>query len=113
MTTTATKLPENIRKACKLAKKPGSCEYVDENFCPICVIAKLYVIEGGLPEVMAKWRNTQCVNVDDPLMETLFAKYGREFLYNLQGFWDSNPSASNKDLIAKAETLWMSINEQT
>lgn len=79
---------EKLLKAIDLAKKPGSCKYVIDGE-PICVIAQLYVLEGGKVEDMEKWGDTviQTIKKETEDLPALDG-YDINILLDLQSYWD-------------------------
>jgi len=100
-------VPENIKKACELAKNPGSCKYSNEDGSPCCVIGQLYVLEGfNVSEL--KNENKAIDYLRSENIDLLFSKYGKDRLATLQCYWDSNSYATNEQLLEKAEEIWLS-----
>ena len=104
-------LPENIKKACQLAKNPNGCRYVENNE-PCCVIAQLYVLDGGDIEKLKRCDNIQynCITslLQDDLLELDYPEY---FLSQLQNKWDSRDICNNEELLEFAEKLWSEMEE--
>ena len=99
-------VPENIKKACELAKGPGQCKY-SVGPDPYCVIGQLYTLEGfDVSEF--KCQNTTIDHVKAENIDLLFSKYTKDRLTTLQFYWDSNNDATNEQLLEKAEEIWSS-----
>jgi len=99
-------VPENIKKACELAKGPGQCKY-SVGPDPYCVIGQLYTLEGfNVSEL--KNENTTIDYLRSENIDLLFSKYGKDRLATLQCYWDSNSYATNEQLLEKAEEIWLS-----
>jgi hypothetical protein len=91
-------LPENIKKACLLAKHPGrAMYYVDDK--PSCFIAQLNELEGLKNPLMegASFSTHQIVKLE---------KYGIDRLQDLQDFWDRSEETTNEELLEFAEKIW-------
>ena len=100
-------VPENIKKACELAKNPGSCKYSNKDGSPCCVIGQLYVLEG-FDVTEFSCQNTTIDHVKAENIDLLFSKYTKDRLTTLQFYWDSNNDATNEQLLEKAEEIWSS-----
>ena len=77
----------NLQKAWELSRPNlGSAEYIK---CeePNCIIAHLYILEGGKVEDMRAWNNSSIYSVLHDEIPFLH-KYTREFLTNLQNAFD-------------------------
>ena len=99
-------IPENIKKACELAKDPGSCKYTDGEK-PLCVIAQLYVLEGGDVKDMLDWGTTVIRRVEyNSILENMFDKYGLNNLVEMQYIWDKG-----EDEIASRNSLLKFVEE--
>ena len=104
-------LPENVRKACELAKLPGGCTYVADGK-PACVIGQLAVLEGCTVEQLSDFEQDN-LNVavlfllDEEPFKTKLAKYNSSFLDMLQMEWDSDPRLTNEKFILLAEKLYL------
>ena len=99
------RVPDNIAKACELAREPGGCKYIDEDGYPCCVIGQLYALEGfdtnDLKDV-----NKFSSYIESENMFLLSDKYGKERLDNLQNYWDDSNERTNDQLLEKAAKLW-------
>lgn len=109
------KLPEEVEKACLNAKNGGSCESIKEDV-PRCVIACLYVEEGGDIKDVRSWSREDKPHkfVGDLTREQLgpLVKYDLEFLEYLQLAWDSG-QITNQELVLKAFELWITYHRKT
>lgn len=82
----------NLYKALALAKNPGNCLYVERGQ-PCCIIAQLYVLEGGTVEEMEgggkfkEWSTIRRVYIDRA--PTQLTKYPMNLLIAMQANWDS------------------------
>lgn len=86
-------MKRNLLKAIELAKGAGSCQYIKGGE-PCCVIAQLYVLEGGKVEDMEGWGNNWSnTTVDAVIRKNLdngvLKKYDRQLLTRLQNTWDN------------------------
>ena len=97
-------LPENLTRACQQASEPGSCECVKNNN-PTCVIACLYILEGGDIEEVKKWTEGQLISELPVNQRNLLNRYNTDFLDYLQLEWDSG-EFTNETLLIRAKKLW-------
>lgn len=91
-------LPENIKKACQLAKHPGQAMYYVDGE-PSCFIAQLKELEGS-KEVLKEGRSFDAHNIVE------LNKYGVDRLQDLQDTWDSSEEITNEELLEFAEKIW-------
>lgn len=77
---------ENLKQAIKLAMGAGKCDYLN-NGKPYCVIAQLYVLEGGSPEDLKEWEGCTITGIDD---RGCLKKYSIKLLEGLQERWDQS-----------------------
>lgn len=80
----------NLYKALSLAKNPGNCKYVQDGK-PCCIIAQLFVLEGGTVEEMGEenypeWSTIRRVYHDQAPPQ--LTKYPLELLVAMQSNWD-------------------------
>mgnify|MGYP003534381023 CR=1 FL=1 len=75
----------NLWKAWVIAINAG-CRYVVDGK-PACVIAQLYILEGGKVEDMADWHGKPIAYIQPPLL----AKYPILFLSTVQYVFDLHP----------------------
>jgi len=100
------RVPDNIAKACELAKEAGQCRYVDEDGYPCCVIGQLYALEGFDTNDLKDVKNL-CSYIESENMLSISYKYGKDKLSKLQEYWDSDNSVTNDQLLEKAAKLWV------
>jgi hypothetical protein len=91
-------VPENIKKACELAKNPGEAMYYVDGK-PSCFIAQLVEIEG-LKFTLMEGKAFNGHNI--PKLN----KYDVERLQDLQDFWDNSEDRTNEELLNYAEELF-------
>lgn len=77
---------ENLKQAIKLARGAGKCDYLN-NGKPYCVIAQLYVLEGGSVEDLKEWEGCTITGIDD---RGCLKKYPIKLLDGLQSRWDGD-----------------------
>lgn len=81
----------NLYKALELARNPGNCLYVERGQ-PCCIIAQLFVLEGGTVEEMEsrgdykEWSTVRRVYLDKAPPQ--LTKYPLELLVAMQSNWD-------------------------
>ena len=99
MTTKHNETPlSNLQKAWDLSRPNlGSAEYLSGEE-PNCIIAHLYILEGGKLEDMKVWCNTGIYPMYDRI--PLLHKYGCDFLTDLQESFDTGNEKWVDSLIA-------------
>ena len=107
-------VPANVVKAIGKARKPGGCKYVDRDK-PCCVIAQLYILEGGNLEELKKFDTENGILYDyisttNDVRRRLF-KHGDSELGELQYTWDNyvhkdKLSNHRKNLLERAKEIW-------
>ena len=91
----------NLQKAWDLSRPNlGSAEYLSGEE-PNCIIAHLYILEGGKLENMRAWNNTGIYPMYDEV--PLLHKYERIFLTDLQDAFDSGDVEWVEKLIVSEE----------
>lgn len=76
-----------LQTAINKAENPGGCRYaVDER--PSCVIAQLYILEGGSVDTLKYWGSTVIGCVLEQEHPPELAKYPKWLLQKLQYLWD-------------------------
>jgi hypothetical protein len=89
---------QKVLKAIQLAKKPGKCQYID-NDKPCCVVAQLASLEGYSVSHLKTWdypvkvgegANSSSIHAvfSDGKGKTLRKKYDSKLLQELQRLWD-------------------------
>lgn len=76
-----------LQTAIDKAKNPGKCRYVVDGR-PSCVIAQLYILEGGSVDTLGKWRSTVIGCILEEQRPPKLAHYPKGLLQNLQYLWD-------------------------
>ena len=79
---------DKLNKAIELAREPGSCQYVTDGE-PCCVIAQLYILEGGTVDELRQWRSTVISHVLYEVNPPQLASYPKDLLADLQYTWDA------------------------
>lgn len=77
-----------LQTAIDKAETPGACRYVVDGR-PSCVIAQLYILEGGSVDTLEEWGATVIGCVLDEWHPAEFAHYPKGLLQNLQYLWDT------------------------
>lgn len=81
-------MKENLKKAIELANGAGSCQYRTEEGEPSCVIAQLYVLEGGdVNDLQEDCSVETLAGTSDKFCEIL-KDYDMTLLNRLQMEWD-------------------------
>jgi hypothetical protein len=91
-------VPENIKKACELAKDPGEGMYYNDGK-PSCFIAQLVEVEG-LNIHLGEGQTFDQHDIPE------LNKYGVETLQQLQDYWDGSKERTNKELLEYAEEFF-------
>ena len=76
-----------LQTAIDKAENPGACCYV-VNGRPSCVIAQLYILEGGSVDTLKEWGATVIGCVLNERHPAELAHYPKGLLQNLQYLWD-------------------------
>lgn len=90
----------NLYKALELATMAGACLYV-HNGKPCCIIAQLYVLEGGKVEDMLSVKNklgewSAVKHVYEDLAPPQLTKYPKNLLITMQARWDAAELTNRK-----------------
>ena len=103
---------EKLLKAIELATEFGNCTYVKKSE-PCCVIAQLFVLEGGTIEDMIDW-DVYTVNrlfgLNDKIV-TVLSKYPLSLLNTLQACWDSTPAYFSSDAEAARGKMLAAVED--
>lgn len=81
----------NLLKAIDKAEMFGGCDYLHDDKTACCVIAQLYVLEGGDPKDMDEWDNSQVDDIQITHDPEELKKYDLRLLCSIQAVWDNSP----------------------
>lgn len=76
-----------LQTAIDKAENPGECRYVVDGR-PSCVIAQLYILEGGSVDTLEWWQSTVIGCILEEQRPPELARYPKGLLQNLQYLWD-------------------------
>lgn len=76
-----------LQTAIDKAENPGECRYVVDGR-PSCVIAQLYILEGGSVDTLEEWGATVIGCVLNERHPAELAHYPKTLLQSLQYLWD-------------------------
>jgi hypothetical protein len=99
----------NLDEAISLATDPRGCFYVAGGM-PACVIAQLFVLEGGEVEKLKQMEGESISSISDACMGPL-RRYPRQLLVRLQSEWDTG-SGTEHELKDKMRVIVSTFSEE-